>query len=120
MAQLTAEQLQTALRTEWQRVKTTAGATNIRLVFLFRNGQTKFVKLNPDGTWRVKPTQTDDGLVRLEWLDTSESRVISDDGTTVTVADNAYTETIDPGEVMAWQYAYDLTTSKTRDIPSDN
>lgn len=116
MAQ-TAADLQTALRTEANTVKN-MGGINIRFTLIFTNGSSKNYKLNPDGTWKKKPTATDQGMVRFEWIDTAHSPK-ADDGVTVTYVDKAYTETIDPAEVIGWEFNYDLETTSTRDIPSD-
>lgn len=119
MAQFTAADLQTALRTEANTVKN-MGGTNIRFTLTFTNGLSKTYKLNPDGTWKKKPTATEQGMVRFEWIDTSQNRIVSDDGTTVTYADTAYTETIDPASVIDYEFIYDIETTSQRDIPSDN
>lgn len=118
MAQ-TAADLQTVLRTEANTVKN-MGGTNIRFTLTFTNGLSKTYKLNPDGTWMKKPTATDQGLLRFEWIDTARKRIVNDNGTTVTYADTAYTETIDPTEVIGYEFIYDLETTSQRDIPSDN
>lgn len=115
---MTAADLQTALRNEANVISRVAGASNIRFSLRFKDGKEKTYKLNPDGTWKVKPTTTSYGLVRFEWLDTAHTPK-ADDGVTVTYVDKAYTETIDPAEVIGWEFNYDLETTSTRDIPSD-
>lgn len=116
MAQ-TAADLQTALRTEANTVKN-MGGTNIRFTLTFTNGLSKTYKLNPDGTWKKKPTATEQGMVRFEWIDTAHTPK-ADDGVTVTYVDKAYTETIDPASVIGYEFIYDIETTSQRDIPSD-
>lgn len=115
---MTATDLQTLLRAEASAVKGKTGATNITFTLFFKNGTKETYKLNPDGSWIRKPTATTEGLIRFEWIDTAHTPK-ADDGVTVTYVDKAYTETIDPAEVIGWEFNYDLETTSTRDIPSD-
>lgn len=115
---MTATDLQTALRNEANVINGVAGASNIRFSLRFKDGKEKTYKLNPDGTWNVKPTTTSYGLVRFKWLDTAHTPK-ADDGVTVTYVDKAYTENIDPEDVLDFRFMYDLETTSQREIPSD-
>lgn len=114
---MTSEFLINALRSEAQAIKNTQGTSSVCLIFTLSSGATKTVMLNPDGSWRAKPTDSS-GIIRFEWLDTSHGNSeIS--GSLYTIQEAVRVEYIDPTTVLGCTFSYDKTTTTTIKVETE-
>lgn len=113
---MTSTNLINSIKLETQTAANMQGVESIVVILLLSNGKEQTITLNPNNTWRIKPSDSN-GLVRFEYVNDKENEVMA--VSTYTIIEHVNVVLIDPDKVDGFKVNYRHSVTTSTNVQSD-